>query len=78
MAKNEKTISVGNITSKVVLVKKDNHDFNITLLERNGSGSLELRSTDIPKAILALSKTYEYLTLSDAKDTISGEVSLKE
>ena len=74
----DKEIIVGNITSRTVLVQKDEHTFNIILLERNGSGSLELRSSDIPKAILALSKTYEYLTLSDAKDTISGEASLKE
>ena len=78
MAKEDKEIIVGNITSRTVLVQKDEHTFNIILLERNGSGSLELRSSDIPKAILALSKTYEYLTLSDAKDTISGEASLKE
>ena len=78
MAKEDKEIIVGNITSKTILVQKDEHTFNIILLERTGSGSLTLRTTDIPKAILALSKTYEYLTLSDAKDTISGEVSLKE
>jgi len=78
MAKENKKIVVGNINSKIELVNKEEHSFNIIILERKGSGSLTLRSSDIPKAILALSKTYEYLTLSDAKDTISPEVSLKE
>jgi hypothetical protein len=78
MAKEEHEICVGNITSRVVLVQKDSHDFNLIILVRNGSGSLELRGSDIPKAILALSKTYEYLTLSDAKGTISQGALLKE
>ncbi|MFT4309951.1 MAG: hypothetical protein ACMXYL_05705 [Candidatus Woesearchaeota archaeon] len=78
MARDEKSIIAGSITASIMKVTKDKSSYNLVVLERKDSGSIILRPSDIPRVILALNKSYEYLTVLEQKGNIRSELLLKE
>ena len=59
---------------------KDGEKFNTVSIQRNykdkndeWKSSSSMKISDIPKAILALQKTYEYLVLKEREDTEPGK-----